>query len=394
MKQLRILFYLIFLFTMTGVALFAEESDEFDQEINSALEDKKENDSKRQEIQRSNTLIDRASIPNILVAADMVGQWDATKNDSDIQALSRDTANMREVEFGFNGAVDQWGLGSVLFAVHNENGKFFVELHEAYFEFNQLPWNLFFKVGKYFIDAGRLNSIHRHDWRFTQAPRVHKEFFDFEAVDDFGGELSILMPWNFYQEIKLGVFSGKKFGHAHDDGITKAQPLFTARIKNFIPIVGNLGSHFGFSYLRYNIDQNPNNYWQTGGTDVTFKWQSGKHMSFEWTSEFWYRNEKFDVGLDTNKYGYYSFVEFQPWQMWFFGVRFDEFVLADNFDPRKGKLVDKIDYGQTIWITLKPSEFSYFRLSGERQDYYGKKDNYLILLQADFILGHHPAHRY
>ena len=34
-----------------------------------------------------------------------------------------------------------------------------------------------------------------------------------------GAELSLLMPWSFYQELKVGVFRGRTFGHAHGDGI-------------------------------------------------------------------------------------------------------------------------------------------------------------------------------
>ena len=375
--------------------VYAQGADPLDKEIEEALEEEVtgENESSTSS---GREIVDRASLPDISIAVDMTAEFDLTKNDneSETQAVSRNSGNVREAEFGFSTAIDHWALGTVFFAVHNENGQFFVELHEAYFEFNHLPWNLFLKAGKFFLDIGRLNGMHRHDWRFTQAPRVHHKLFDPEGIEDFGGEISILMPWSFYQEVKFGVFNGKKFGHAHDEGVPKLHPLYTGRIKNFIPIIDRLGSQFGLTYLRYSIDKNSDNYWQTLGLDVTFKWQKGKHQAFEWSTEFWYRNTRSALGANTSKYGYYSFVELQLWQIWYFGFRWDHFTLADNFDPRLNENVNKNDYGQSVWVTLKPSEFSYFRITFERQDFYGKKNQHLVLIQADFILGFHPPHRY
>ena len=390
------------IFFLDVSSIYAQESEQSDEEIDEEIEEALEEKATEQQGRpirpgsSGRIIIDRANLPNILVAVDMTAGFDLNANEdrSETQAVSRGSANAREVEFGFFTAIDQWALGSVLFAVHNENGQFFTELHEAFLELNRLPYNLFFKIGKFFMDVGRINGIHRHDWRFTQAPLVHYQLFDPEGVDDFGGELSVVMPWSFYQEFKVGVFNGRTFGHTHNEGIEKPHPLYTGRIKNFLPITHDLGSQFGATYMRYNIDENPGNYWQTYGLDVTVRWQSSRFYALEWTSEFWYRNTKSVIGDDTNRYGYYSFVELRAWQIWHFGFRWDHFTLVNNFDPRLNENVDKNDYGQSVWVTLRPSEFSYYRLTFERQDYYARNDNYLMLLQVDFIIGFHPPHRY
>ncbi len=378
-----------------------DRENEFDREIEEALNApqsrQREREAEKREIQ-GNSLVDWANTPRILVAVDMLGDWNLGKNnrteEENEQEPAQDRAEIREVEFGFNTAIDHLALGTVLFAVHNEEGDYFVELHEAYFEFNRLPWNLFLKLGIFFLDVGSLNSIHRHDWKFSKAPLVHRELFDEEAVSDFGGELSFLMPWPFYQEVKIGIFNGEKFGHVHGEGMKKPNPLYTGRIKHFFLLGDGLGSRLGFTYMRYNVDDDPDNYWQTGGLDLSLKWQRGRSQNLEWSNEFWYRNQKFAIGEDRNRYGYYSSFVYQPFVMWRFGLRWDNFIREDDFDGQLDKEVDKNDYSQSIWVDFRPSEYSYFRLTVERQDLYAQENDYLLLLQADFILGYHPPHRY
>ena len=414
-----------FLFSFLGLTdtyIYAQNKDEFDREIESFLQEeplskkglKQGKDSTQEEggtpeqaakaPSHTGTVIDWANLPHILVNVDMVGDWNLGKSKKKQEGASEnteepasDSANIREIDFGFDTAIDQWAYGTALFTVHNEAGEYFVELHEAYFEFNQLPYNFFLKLGNFFMDIGRLNNRHRHSWKFTKAPLVHEELFDDEGVEDFGGELSFLMPLSFYQEFKVGMFNGRTFGHSHDEDLKKPNPLFTGRIKNFFLLGESLGTQVGFSYLRYNVDEDPKNYWEIGGLDLTFKQQRGALQSFEWSTEFWYRKEYFAQGESRERYGYYSFIGYQPWsrwKMWHFGLRWDHFVRRKDFDAALGEKLDKHDFGQTLSVTLKPSEFSYFRFSVERQDYYKKEDEYLLLIQADFVLGYHKPHIY
>ena len=386
----NILYILLFIFSSN--LLYPQAEEDFLTTIEKELEDKTQGaDQKKNTNTNSQQTIDRVSIPNILIAADFTGAWDIGAGAGN---STRNTANIREVEFGLFNAIDQWGIGSVLFAVHNEGGEFFVELHEAYFEFNQLPYNLFLKLGKYFFDVGRLNSIHRHDWKFTIAPLVHKELFDPEAVEDFGGEISYILPWSFYQELKMGIFNGRTLGHTHTDGFTKPSPLYTIRLKNFFSVFNNIFSLLGFSYLRYHPSTNPKDIDHTIGTDLTFKWQNGRLQELEWSTEFWYRLGQKEVTENEKKIGWYSFMEYKPIPIWRIGVRFDQFTEINTFNGSTDSFIDKTNYAQSLWVTLAPSEFSYFRLTIERQDYFGKVTNYVVRTQADFIMGLHPAHKF
>ncbi len=370
--------------------LFAQEN--LDAEVDKLLGGKSAVEERSAE--KSAGFLDRTSMPNIFVAADMVGGKDLTAQRNSPEALTPNGVKVRSAEVGLFGGIDHLALGTVNLAVHEEEGKYFVELHEAYFEFNTLPWNLYAKLGRFFLDVGRLNSIHQHDWHFTTTPLVHAMLFDVEGVFDQGGEVSLLMPWQWYQELKVGFFNGRSWGHTHGEGAVKPGPLVTARLKHFIPIYGELGTQFGFTYIRYLVDEEGREIDHTGGADLTFKWQRGRYRSFIFSTEYWYRYEvRPDAVQDNTKHGFYSYVQYQFHQYWLAGFRYDYYAELD-VRSSSGSSIDRQSFAQLLWVTLRPSEFSYFRITGERSDVFGTELNYAVYVQADFILGYHPAHRY
>ena len=105
----------------------------------------------------------------------------------DVSGQVRETNNnfeVREIEFGFSGYVDHLASATILFAVHRDThtadhmGEYYMDIHEAFVDLYALPYNFNLRMGKMFIDAGRLNTIHRHDWYFTDAPQVHKQIMN------------------------------------------------------------------------------------------------------------------------------------------------------------------------------------------------------------------------
>ncbi len=338
------------------------------------------------------TLIDRTSIPDISVSLDFTGAFDIHGNEED------ETLNgyfVREGEFAFSGAIDQLTSGHLGLAFHRGDSGFFVELHEAYLEFPSLPFDIFIKAGRFFYDIGRLNNFHRHDWDFTIAPLVHERLFDQEGVFDTGGEISYLMPWTFYQEIKFGVFNGRTFGHVHNQGFRKPHPLYTVRAKHFIALPYDIGMQWNFTFFRYNVTRSERDANYTYGTDLTFKWKRGKLYGFTWSTELWYQDKRRE-SQDVNEkaLGLYSYIQYQFLQNWQVGFRFDYFSEPDSFSLRQDGLFNPEDYAQSLWLTYRPSEFSYFRATLERNDPFEKEDNYIFRIQAVFILGYHPAHTF
>lgn len=341
--------------------------------------------------------VDRSSMPNILAAIDMVAEKDikAPKTGGD------ETSNsmfIRGAEFGFFGAIDWFANGQLLLAMHREAGDYRLDLHEAWFDFPSLPWNLYLKIGRMFPDAGRLNTIHQHDRPFTGTPRVHGQLFDSvigEGFIDNGGEVSWLAPLPFFSEFKFGIFNGRTFGHSHNDGFVKPLPLLLGRQKNFFPIAQGFGVQVGFTYLHYNPTRDSGDIDHKFGSDIMLKWQRGRWASFEISGEVWYHKEERVAAMPEDKVGLYVYLQWQPFERWKFGYRRDFFSKLNLISVLDGARYNGVDQGDALWVTYSTSEFFNVKLTGERHQYdLVLGDNYVLFAQAVYILGFHPAHRF
>ncbi|WCL48358.1 hypothetical protein [Leptospira sp. GIMC2001] len=345
---------------------------------------------------------------DMTAAVDLVGSWDNNKPQTTSNSL-----DLREAEFGFFGAIDQWGRGNLLVAAHNENGKYMFEVHEANIIFPFLSKYVNLKVGKMFLDWGRLNRIHRHDWPFTMAPIVHEKLMDREAVEDTGGEVSFLIPFfeKFTQELVLGATNGRYWGHTHNGGLNKNNPMFYAHLKNFYYIGDNWGAQFGGTAVRFEPDPASNAERRQYGLDAVLRWNRSNLRSFILMSELWYRENRFPkttnpdllikeaVPMDT-QWGYYIFLDYQFAQQWLIGYRYD-FFNVPNLRDSQGNFARNAVEANTIQVTYRPSEFSFIRISTERRYTadFSRNDNeefvdYRYYVQATFLLGSHPAHQY
>jgi hypothetical protein len=363
---------------------------------------------------------------DLMAAVDSVMEWD-----NNTPHNTKNGYFIRTGEFGFYSAIDQLAYGTLTFAAHNENGALFPEVHEAFFLF---PATLIprtnIRLGKMFPDVGRLNGIHQHDFPFTTTPIVHKELLDEEGILDTGIEFRYLFPWSFWQELSLGIYNGKTFGHAHDEGKIKQNPLGTIHLKQFLPITDLWGTEFGFSYLRWHPDTNPNKWNHQYGIDFYLKYKEGKLKSFIFQTEIWYRESKerpkdrWQYFFDNNynlktriedynyvfdppkkievletKAGLYHFIEYQIAQQWFIGYRYDYFFIptkqkTNEFTFQKEYQKNGLEENSLI-LTYKPSEFSYFRGQvSSTIDFETGLRTWQYYLQAVFIIGMHPAHKY
>lgn len=341
--------------------------------------------------QRSYTL-------DFMASVDFKGEWD-----KETAHTTRNQFALREAELGAFASIDHIAEGTLLIAAHNENGAYTGEIHEAFFFFPVTPLpRTSLKLGKFFFDTGRLNSIHRHDWPFTNAPLVHQQLFGDEGVDQAGGEAKFLFPWEFFQELTVGVFNGKTFGHTHTEGAIKQNPLGNVRLKQFFPLTESLGWQFGFSGLRFHPDTNSNKHTEMYGADTLVKWQLAPGFRIQAIGEVWYletrqKNKRpFDAAAPPveTRLGGYSFLELQFLEHYYAGIRTDVFTNPN----KRGALGYTIRNGtdqESLQFTWRPSEFSFFRITGSRTtDRQTGKRSYEYYLQADFILGKHPAHSY
>lgn len=354
--------------------------------------------------------INRASqnlMMDVFVAMDIVGEYDKNK-----PKTTENKLDIRTAEFGFNAAVDQWLRGYFLGAAHAEDGKYFFEVHEAWVQLPFLPLNTSLKAGTMFLDIGRLNRIHAHDRPFTRAPIVHERLLDWESIADTGAELNFLFPWKkITQELVIGSTNGKKWGHAHSEGIKKNNPLLYSHFKNFIYFGNNIGSQFGFTGIRYEIDSNNTNQRYMYGADFLVRWNRSNLREFMFLSEYWYSVEKFNTRYDisTNsvidnrdivRWGYYAFLDWKFHQLWSVGYRYDFFTDRSKRTSQDQEALNFTE-ANSFQVTFHSSEFAYFRGTLERRFILDEavetdkdKIDQRFLIQAVAILGSHPPHFY
>lgn len=420
----------------------ATEDDDWEKVLKKDLESLDSNSQKSQDSRgtmstsQSQNRINRSAqnlMMEISVAGDVVGQWDNEK-----PQVTDNELDVRSGEIGFTGAVDQWLRGVLLIAAHGENGKYFFEIHEAHIQLPFLPFNTSFKLGSMFLDIGRLNRIHQHDRPFTMTPIVHEKFLDTESISDMGGELSILLPWSFItQELVIGSTNGKKWGHTHNAGIKKNNPLTYAHLKNFYYFGNNWGTQFGFTGLRYEPTDDNKNERHMYGFDMVVRWNYSNLREVLFMGEAWYNINSYaqnDILYDPTtatispnpdylpypgkpakeiQWGHYLFLMYKFHQLWSAGFRYDYFT-DYSLKNKDGYMADNAIHAFTGQVTFRPSEFSYIRASVERRyqkDYTTKtlettvaqglvvtpdliKTDHRFYIQAMYILGSHPAHTY
>ncbi len=344
---------------------------------------------------------------DLSAAVDIVGQYDKNR-----PKTTENQLDIRTAEFGMRGAVDQWLRGYFLGAAHNENGKYNFEVHEAWLQLPFLPLNTSLKAGMMFMDVGRLNKIHAHDRPFTMAPIVHEKLIGWESVFDTGAEFSILFPWKLLTtELVLGATNGKKWGHSHDAGVKKNNPLFYGHLKNFYYFGNNVGTQFGFTAMRFEPTEGRKNQRYMYGLDWVLRWNQSNLKELMIMSELWYNKEIFPDSFNffTQVYsnppnliqwGWYAFAEYKFHQLWSVGYRYD-FFTDKSIKNRYNFDAENYTEANSLQAAFHSSEYGVIRATFERrflldksQDENQEKVDQRYYIQAMFILGSHPAHTY
>lgn len=304
--------------------------------------------------------------------------------------------DIRAAELTFFGPLDPTFDAVLNFAAHNEEGEYIAEVHEAYIGSSKLLPNSRFRVGKFFLGVGRLNQFHQHDWAFISAPRVHKTFFDEEAVADSGVELSTLLSTESYWDLTIGVTNGYTYGHTHGAGERPQVQTHYIHPVNFVDFGEAGGLQWGMSYLG-RTDSNALKT-QLYGLDFVFKKTEGKTLNFSVESEIWYRHLG-APGSDTDEaIGAYVFPQQSLNTQWYAGIRLDLYSEISRKFISDGSKQNNLNYAFVPTLTFKNSEFSWLRLAYtyDNQTYQGEGDKISQKLEFQWvaILGAHPAHSF
>ena len=329
-----------------------------------------------------------AGMVNVFFAADAVAP----------ASLDSDTNNridVRSAELSLFAPVDHVfeGVGSI--AAELEGGRYEFSLHEAYVRSSSIIPRSRLRVGKFFIGVGRLNQIHQHDWPFTTAPKVHREFFASEAAIDTGAEYSYLLPTDRVFEITLGVTNNYCYGHCHTLGSRPPRPLVYLRPSTFF----DLSEEGGLALAATILDREDAANVKTRllGVDLAYKNRMGRRLVWLVQSELYHQAQSTPTSSSA-KAGAYVYSQYGLTPAWTFGVRVDGYSHLDmKFASNNQRRAD-FDYGVVPVLTYKPSEFSTLRFSysHEVDTTEGDADvrDRRFQMQLTYILGAHPAHKF
>jgi len=336
--------------------------------------------------------------PDISAIGDFIfqgGQIPKGETPDSLNATNKSRAKLREVEFGFSNPVDPYGRTDLILSIEREDdGSYRPDIEEGYFTYTDLPYDLQARVGKFYSVFGKANLFHTHAMPWADRPLPIRTFFGDEGLNDGGVEISWLVPnpWDSYLELTQSVQNN---GNEADFAGSNANGLmYVTHLKNFFELsntyTAELGGSFATGTNGSGNSGNPKT--NVEGLDFTYKWRpekEGLYKSVTWMSELLF-NQKDECGEGTvNSYGWYSSLEYQ------FARRWSVFGRCDYTQYPDSSRLQENSY--SAGLTFRQSEFMFWRLQFEHttgENYAGDVDRNQIFLQADFLIGQHPAHRY
>lgn len=311
-------------------------------------------------------------------------------------SAAQDKLTMRSGEILFYAPVDHIFDAQLSAAAHDEGGETNFELHELAISSNKLIPGVRTKVGQYFLNIGKLNPTHQHDWYFTKVPMVQESFFADEGVLDTGVEFASLLPLPFYVDLTLGVTSGYKYGHSHTSGSKPKAPTHYARASFFKEFSSSAGLEYALNYL--GRKDTSGTALSITGIDLTFKKQTLKTLDYLVQSEFWFKREAPKNSSANEHLGGYLYFQKGLSEMWSLGLQTGALKELSKKDAITKKKLNNISYELAPKVSYKASEFSTLRLTMShqftREEGLTTSKDTQALMQFIFILGSHPAHNF
>jgi hypothetical protein len=114
---------------------------------------------------------------------------------------------VQNVELSFSGAVDPYlnAESHIVYFLDPITGESHVELEEAFFTTQKLPYQLQLKGGHFFTEFGRINPQHPHQWDWLDQPIINTRLFGPDGMRAPGFRLSWLTPLPWFSELYFGM---------------------------------------------------------------------------------------------------------------------------------------------------------------------------------------------
>lgn len=292
---------------------------------------------------------------------------------------------VEESEISFQAVVDPYARADLFLSFTNDG----VSVEEGYVTFLTLPWGTQAKAGRFFVQFGKVNTLHLHVLPWVDEPLPITDILLQSQFETWAGEgisvsKLIELPGDTFSEAYFQVLSGD------------SAPLFAAPAKGDLTYDGQYrvfrdfgddsNVEAGFSYAYGHNGTSATNTTSLQNATVVYRWkplQGRPYRSFILRSEYFWSQRQQPDGKQKAQ-GFFVGADWQLARRWFTGARYEFSDRATNAALR--------DKGYAATLTFMPSEFSVVR--GEfRQRVYapGIKANEGFL-QIQFAIGAHGAH--
>ena len=311
-----------------------------------------------------------------------------------------------EAEINLNASVDARYFGNLTLGIGEVDGSVDVGLEEAWFQTTSLPMGLSVLGGRFFSEAGYLNSFHFHSDDFTDRPLPYQAFFGGRYTVD-GVQARWVAPASLLVEIGAELnWGGGHPATANGNSSPGAWTLFSN-------IGGDVGdSHswqFGLAWIGADAMQRTAEGASeafTGDSDLAavdfvWKWAPGGNpvrQNFKLQGEYFRRSETgLFAGLpyDGDQTGWYLQGVWQFAPTWRTGLRHDV-VDADNGPLLAGTGLEdpgRSSSRDSLMLDWSPSEFSRLRMQYTNDKVLPQSDHQWHL-QYIMSIGAHGAHQF
>jgi hypothetical protein len=328
---------------------------------------------------------------------------------------------LQNAELVLSGAVDPYFKGAANIVLNtDEDGETVVELEEVYAQTTSLPHGLQVKAGKSFLEFGRQNPQHPHQWEFVDQPVALTRMFGDDGLNGTGARVSWLAPAAFPLEVISGVYdaAGNSMasfaGPAEDGPPAGAQVERDVRTFGDVVALGRVAVSADLSdemplLVGASVATGPSGASTSGsssvwGADATLKWKplANDHgfPFVAFTAEYLRRHFGFDSFVDDagafvpggelQDSGAYAQAVWGFTRNWTAGLRYDR---ANGTDDDVFGMDDRNRWSAAL--TWYASEFSKIRLQVNRDDSAAlEKQATSVWVQFEFNLGAHAAHKF
>jgi hypothetical protein len=319
--------------------------------------------------------------------------------------------NLREAELDFRAAVSPRADGALILAVEEEiereGGEIDIhhafKIEEAFLDYHGLTEDLGLKFGKFRNAFGRNNLLHTHDLPQITRPLAVQAFLGPGGLATLGGSLSWLVPnpWDRYIELTTDVVNADGGEESPILGGPNADnPAVLGHLKLFED-VGETGSlELGASYLWGRTGRDHDSTGLLLGLDATYLWRDPQRpdsRSLLLQGELFWSDTDFDDGsspvVEHHRTGGYAFLQYQPAQRWYTGLRFDYTEFPDLSERSRGDS----DWGISPYVSWYLNEALRLRLEYQHHsvEIGGTRDSEAaLMLGVTFFIGAHPPHPY